>query len=91
MISEFFVNLAAGFVGWLAGLFGEWTPPDALTDMASSANDLVVEFASLGVWVDWGVLSGCVAAALASWAVVLVVKVVRALAAHVPVIGGAGD
>ena len=67
MISEFFVNLAVGFVQWLAGLFGTWTPPTQLTQMATSANGLVATFSSLGVWVDWGVLGGCVTAAIATY------------------------
>lgn len=91
MISEFFLTLAAGFVSWLGSLFGEWEPPPELVDMATGANDLVMQFASLGVWVDWGVIAGCVAASVATWAIVLGIKVLRALAAHIPVIGGAGD
>lgn len=91
MISEFFLGLAQQFVTWLAGLFGTWTPPQQLTDMATGVSDLVTTFASLGVWVDWGVLGGCVTAAVAAWGIVLGIKVVRAVAAHIPAIGGAGD
>ena len=91
MIAEFFMSLAAGFVDWLAGLFGEWEPPAALVDMSDSIGYLWGQFASLGVWVDWGVLAACVAAALTTWAVVVGIKLVRAVVAHVPVFGGAGD
>ncbi len=91
MISEWFLNLAAGFVGWLAGLFGEWTPPAELTDMAGSAGYLMGQFASLGVWVNWPVVIGCVTASVGVWAVVVGIKLVRAVAAHIPLFGGAGD
>lgn len=91
MISEFFLNLAVGFVGWLAGLFGEWDPPAELTGMATAAQSLVTQFASLGVWVPWGVIAACVGAAVASWAIVLGIKTIRAAAAHIPGVGGSGD
>lgn len=91
MISEFFLTLAAGFVSWLAGLFGEWQPPAELQDMADSAGYLVTQFASLGVWVNWPVLIGCVAASVGVWAVVVGIKLIRAVVAHFPMIGGAGD
>lgn len=91
MISEWFLNLAAGFVQWLAGLFGEWTPPEQLTDMAGSAGYLVGQFASLGVWVEWPVLIGCVAVSVGVWAVVVGIKLLRAVVAHIPAIGGSGD
>lgn len=91
MITEFFLNLAAGFVGWLAGLFGNWQPPQMLLDMADTVGFIVGMFADLGVWVDWVVLGACVAAAVASWALVLGIKMVRALAAHIPAFGGSGD
>lgn len=91
MISEFFLTLAAGFVDWLAGLFGTWDPPAQLVDMAGSVAGLVGQFASLGIWVDWGVLAACVAASVATWAIVVGIKVVRAVAAHIPAFGGAGD
>lgn len=91
MISEFFLTLAANFVSWLASLFGEWTPPAELADMSTQASYLVTQFASLGIWVNWPVMGACAAAAVATWGIVLGIKVVRALAAHVPVFGGSGD
>jgi hypothetical protein len=91
VISEWFMNMAAGFVEWLASLFGEWEPPTQLTDMADSAGYLVGQFASLGVWVNWPVLIGCVAASVAVWTVVVGIKLLRAVVAHLPEWGGAGD
>lgn len=91
MISEWFLGLALGAVGWLAGLFGEWEPPAELTDMATQAQVLVGQFASLGVWVPWGVIAACVGASVTTWAIVLGIKTVRAAAAHIPAIGGSGD
>lgn len=91
MISEWFLQLAVGFATWLAGVFGPWTPPAELVDMADGAQQLVTAFASLGVWVPWGVIAACVAASVATWAIVVGIKLVRALAAHIPGFGGAGD
>lgn len=91
MISEWFLNLAAGFVGWLAGLFGVWEPPQVLLDMADTVSLVVSMFADFGVWVDWVVLGACVLASVATWGIVLVIKVIRAIAAHVPAFGGSGD
>lgn len=91
MITEFFIGLAAWVVGWIAGLFGEWTPPAELTQATSGLNDLMGTFASLGVWVSWPVLGACIAAAVGVWAAVLIVKLIRAVLAHIPAFGGSGD
>ncbi|WP_449280968.1 hypothetical protein [Leucobacter sp.] len=91
MISEFFANLAVWFVEWLASVFGEWTPPAAFTEAKTTMAELLAGFASLGVWVNWAVLGVCMLTAIAAWAVVLGIKLVRAIVAHIPVIGGAGD
>lgn len=91
MISEWFLSMASGFVTFIAGLFGEWTPPTQLTDATGALQAVMGTFVGLGVWVDWGVLGACVTASLAAWAVVVGIKLIRALLAHVPQIGGAGD
>lgn len=91
MISEFFLNLAATFAVWVADLFPEWTPPTQLTDAASGMSSLLSTFSGIGAWVSFPVIGACVTAAVGTWAVVLVIKIIRAALAHVPAFGGAGD
>jgi len=91
MISKWFLVLAVGIVEWLAGVFGVWDPPRILIDMSDGVADLLPQFASLGVWVDWAVIGACVAASVATWGIVLLIKLIRAVAAHIPAFGGAGD
>ncbi|KRA23520.1 hypothetical protein ASD65_03100 [Microbacterium sp. Root61] len=91
MISEWFLGLAVGFVQWLAGVFGEWTPPPELTGASSAVNGIIGSLAGMGVWVAWPVLGACVGAAITAWAIVVGIKLVRAVIAHIPAFGGAGD
>lgn len=91
MISEWFLGLMAGFVGMLGDAFGPWEPPKQLTDGADGVNGVLQSFTGMGVWVEWPVLSACVAVQVGVWLTVLVIKLVRAIAAHVPAVGGAGD
>lgn len=91
MIAEWFLQLAAGFVGWLADLFGPWEPPDVLTDPDSGVKSLLEGMAGIGAWVDWGVLALCISVSLGVWAAVFGIKLVRAVLAHVPLVGGSGD
>lgn len=91
MIVEWFLGLAGGFVEWLASLFGPWEPPAGLMGAVDGVASLLASMAGFGVWVDFGVLSMCVGISVASWLAVLGIKLVRAVLAHVPMFGGAGD
>lgn len=91
MITEWFISLMAGFVGMLGDAFGEWTPPAELVDASTGVSDVLANFNGMGVWVNWTILTACVVIQLATWATVVGIKVLRALAAHIPQIGGAGD
>lgn len=91
MIVEWLVGLATSVAGWIADLFGEWTPPPELTGMVDGVRDFLAGMVGLGVWINWPVLAGCVAVAVTAWSSVLVIKLARAVAAHIPLFGGAGD
>lgn len=91
MITEWFVWIAEQFVGWLAEMFGEWTPPPEMASAATTINALLEGMAGFGVWVDFGVLATCVGIAVGVWTTVIIIKLARAIAAHVPLFGGAGD
>lgn len=90
MITEFFLNLAAGIVSWIASLFPAWTPPAEFTQLSGMVSTVMGWFVGLGVWVPWSVISTCAAVQLAVWAIALGVKTVRAAAAHIPLFGGSG-
>lgn len=91
MITEWFLELVAGVLGWLADAFGEWEPPQELVDASAGVNGFLANFSGLGAWVSWPVLASCVAAALLVWLTVVGIKLVRAIVAHIPAFGGAGD
>lgn len=91
MISEWFLDLMAGFLGMIADAFGPWDPPAELTDAAHGAAGVLQNWSGMGAWVEWSVLGACMAVQLGVWATVLGIKLARAIAAHVPVVGGAGD
>ena len=91
MITEWFLQLMAGFVGMIADALGPWTPPSELVQASTGVSDVLSNFNGMGAWVSWTVLSACVVTQIATWAVVVGAKVVRAIAAHIPEFGGAGD
>lgn len=90
MISEWFLDTSASFTEWLADLFGEWTPPEFMSDPQGVLGSLLAMFVGLGGWVDWTVLGVCLTAVIAAFVVGFTIKLVRAVVAHVPLFGGAG-
>jgi hypothetical protein len=91
VISEWFVTLFQGLIAWVGDLFPSWDPPAAMLGLASTMQGLMDAFVGLGVWVDWGVLSTCVGIQVSTWLIVLGIKLIRAVVAHIPEFGGAGD
>lgn len=89
MIVEWWIGVVSSFVDWVASLFPTWSAPDL--DPSSGIGQVVSAGASLGNWVPWTVLLFCVGVVVAAWLVTLGIKIVRALIAHVPEFGGAGD
>lgn len=90
MITEFFMDRVVEFIVWLAGVFGEWTPPEELTAMSDGVVGMLQTYNGLGVWVSWPVVNACIAAAGLTWAVVIGIKLIQKLIAHVPGFGGSG-
>jgi hypothetical protein len=91
LIVEWFMQLSAGFVAWLASLFGEWEEADAFDSVAGFVAELFGWFVGLGVWVNWGVLSVCIALQLTVTLTAFSIKLLRGVAAHIPLFGGSGD
>lgn len=90
MITEWLLGLGAGMAEWFATLIPPLDLPAEITD--GSAFDTVAGiFAGMGVWVEWSVLILVSGAVLASWISGYAARAIRAIAAHVPFLGGAGD
>lgn len=80
-------------VEWLAGMFYEiqvwfvdlqpaWEPPAFFLDLDSNVSSFFDNFDGLGVWADWAYLALLVGLVLATWVVVLLIKVARAVASY---------
>ena len=91
MISEFFINLAMGFVTWLTSLAAtDWVVPPEIASFDDTVSGFISSFVGLSVWAPWALMIGCVTVAVTTWLVCLLIKALRAVAAHVPLVGGAG-
>jgi hypothetical protein len=90
VITQFFINLAKSFLIWLAGIFGS-ADLSVLQSVKASVTSFSAQVASFGSWVDWAVLGSCITVVTGTWVVASVIKLVRAVVAHIPAIGGAGD
>jgi hypothetical protein len=90
VISEWFITIGIGFAGWVVGLFPEWDVPSEVAGFDDMLNGFIAPFSSLGAWVPWTVIFICVGLAVAAWVIGWGVKAIRAVAAHVPFVGGAG-
>lgn len=91
MISEFFINLAFGIVTWMTSLAGtDWEVPAEIASFDDTLSAFIGSFSGLGVWAPWVLMLTCVGIAVGTWIVCLVIKALRAVAAHVPMVGGAG-
>lgn len=91
MLVEWFLTFCATILGLIAGLFGAWDAPAELLNATGAARDLLTQFASVGVWINWPVLNGCITATVITWATVLLIRLARAVLAHFPAFGGSGD
>lgn len=91
MIVEWIVGLAAGIGSWFAGLFPtDWEPPEFLVDLDGTLNGVLANLGGVSVWADWVYIFAVVGAVLLIWGIGLVIKLARAVAAHIPFFGGAG-
>lgn len=89
MIIEWLVTVAASISAWFASLFPTWAP--GTLDFTDAMITLAGAVAGMGVWMPLGVLAVCVGVVCVAWVVMVGIKLVRAIVAHIPGIGGAGD
>lgn len=90
MIIEAIWSLICGMVSGLVDILPHYTAPKELDNVFEQFTNQMMNFASLGVWVNWGVLNFCVMAAMGSWFTGLIFKIGKQALAHVPAVGGAG-
>lgn len=90
MITEALLRAGASFASWILGLFPSWEPPAWATDTTGNLKNVLEWFTGLGVWVDWNALGICIGAVVGTYLVGFLIKLTRAVVAHIPMIGGAG-
>lgn len=90
MISQYFITLGVGLVGWMGTLFPGWDPPDWMTGTPQMLLEFLNTFQGLGVWVDWTALGICSSAVIGVYGTGFAIRLTRAIVAHIPFIGGGG-
>jgi len=91
VIVEWFVLLAAQL--W-EGITNTLPPASSVDGVVITADrflaPMAAGIASTSAWVPWGTLAVCLPIVAALYAGSFTVKLLRAIAAHIPFIGGAG-
>lgn len=90
MIIEWLFGLVEGVSGWLAEQMPDDELPDFLVNLDGMVNDVIDNVDGIAVWADWVYILAVVSAVVLFWGLAFVVKIIRALLAHVPLFGGAG-
>lgn len=90
MIIEWLLEISAGFLEWVGTLFPPIDLPDWVANPFFGLQEVVEAAAGWGVWVNVPLMAAAVGVTVAVYGVTATVKLVRALIAHVPVIGGNG-
>jgi len=90
VITEALANFGADFVVWLATLFPVWNVPAFMSGSGSGLVSLLASFNGFGAWVDFAVLTGCITAAVGTWLVCFVIKLVLKIVGFIPMVGGTG-
>lgn len=90
MIVEWLISVGAAISEWFAGLFPTDAPPAFVTEFGSLMTTLLDNLDGVAVWADWIFVLGVVSAVLGVWVTGVLIKFIRAVAAHIPFFGGAG-
>jgi hypothetical protein len=90
MIVEWFAAVGVAIADWVASLMPAIEIPDDLVHLDAAINSIFEYGDGLGAWIDINLCAVVLAIPLAVWAVGLTVRAARALAAHIPFIGGGG-
>lgn len=90
MITEWLMTIGSGLVTFITGLFPDWEPPEWLTGVDATVNDMGDSVGSLGAWADFNLLSIVATGTIGTYVVCFIIKLLLRAASHSPVSGGAG-
>ncbi len=90
MITEWLISVGVLVGDWFVSLFPADDAPSWWVDFDGLVNTVLSQLNGVSVWVDWGYVIAVVGVVLAVWLASFIVKIVRAIAAHIPLFGGAG-
>lgn len=90
MITEWLMSLGVVISETIAGIFEPIEVPDWMIDSTANLVGFVNSASGLGVWVPWEALGLAAALLTVVFVVTFGAKLVRAIAAHIPFLGGAG-
>ncbi len=91
MITEWFIELAMGFVGWIGGLLPEGSPVEDVMDAQQGLVPELFEFMGvLAGFIPWMVVVPIILIPLLVWVIGFLWKTARTVFSHVPQIGGSG-
>lgn len=89
MITEWLISLGVDTGGWLLTLLPA-LPSDFLEGAVGTTVALGGFVGTMGVWVNWVLVSWLVAESFAVYLLMMTVRIIRALIGHVPFVGGNG-
>jgi len=89
VITEWLMTMGGGFGQWLVGIIPA-IPSDMIVGYLASAAALGGFTGSLTVWVNWAAIALMVGQVLALYFVTFLVRIIRAILGHVPLVGGNG-
>jgi hypothetical protein len=91
LIPDFFLGLAFGFTEWILSFFPQMTEAEGMIVTASNGlTSIILGASSLGIWVPWGTIAACLGITTGAYIAMFILKIIRVLAAHIPLIGGKG-
>lgn len=90
MVIEWALGLALMVSEWITGMFPEVEIPQWFIDLDGAVNTVFATLSGLSAWVDFVLLFGVLSTTAIVWVACLIIKALRAAAAHVPLVGGSG-
>lgn len=90
MIVEWLMTISAGFIDWVATLFPPVELPEWVEDPFEGLHTIAAVVVGIDTWVDVLLIAAVTAVGLGVYVTTAGVKLLRAVLAHVPLIGGNG-
>lgn len=92
MITEWFIQRWQDFLTWFLGIFSpaDFELPDWFVNFDDSLNDVMEAGGVLIAWFEWAGMLAVAGVVLFIYSIGLGAKTLRAIAAHLPFVGGAG-